>query len=127
MAHEPRVVIVTGGSRGLGAGIVRSYLDSGDLVTGFEDFARIHAGGFAENVDGGFGLSFDADDHVLDLEVILVAAFAPFGEGFPAGAGWLLAGCTLTVAGAAGVCTAVGACANAAADRSMSVPRFRMI
>jgi len=28
----PRVVIVTGGSRGLGAGIVRSYLDSGDLV-----------------------------------------------------------------------------------------------
>jgi 3-oxoacyl-[acyl-carrier protein] reductase len=29
---EPRVVIVTGGSRGLGAGIVRSYLDSGDLV-----------------------------------------------------------------------------------------------
>jgi 3-oxoacyl-[acyl-carrier protein] reductase len=29
---EPRVVIVTGGSRGLGAGIVQSYLDSGDLV-----------------------------------------------------------------------------------------------
>jgi 3-oxoacyl-[acyl-carrier protein] reductase len=29
---EPRVVIVTGGSRGLGAGIVRSYLDSGDQV-----------------------------------------------------------------------------------------------
>jgi 3-oxoacyl-[acyl-carrier protein] reductase len=27
-----RVVIVTGGSRGLGAGIVRSYLQSGDLV-----------------------------------------------------------------------------------------------
>jgi len=27
-----RVVIVTGGSRGLGAGIVQSYLDSGDLV-----------------------------------------------------------------------------------------------
>jgi 3-oxoacyl-[acyl-carrier protein] reductase len=29
---QPRVVIVTGGSRGLGAGIVRSYLESGDLV-----------------------------------------------------------------------------------------------
>jgi 3-oxoacyl-[acyl-carrier protein] reductase len=29
---EPRVVVVTGGSRGLGAGIVQSYLDSGDLV-----------------------------------------------------------------------------------------------
>ncbi|HEV7206726.1 MAG TPA: 3-oxoacyl-ACP reductase FabG [Jatrophihabitans sp.] len=28
----PRVVVVTGGSRGLGAGIVQSYLDSGDLV-----------------------------------------------------------------------------------------------
>ncbi len=30
--ETPRVVIVTGGSRGLGAGIVRSYLESGDLV-----------------------------------------------------------------------------------------------
>lgn len=29
---EPRTVIVTGGSRGLGAGIVQSYLDSGDRV-----------------------------------------------------------------------------------------------
>lgn len=27
-----RVVVITGGSRGLGAGIVRSYLESGDLV-----------------------------------------------------------------------------------------------
>ena len=27
-----RVVVITGGSRGLGAGIVQSYLDSGDLV-----------------------------------------------------------------------------------------------
>jgi 3-oxoacyl-[acyl-carrier protein] reductase len=32
MSTEPRVVIVTGGSRGLGAGIVRSYLESGDRV-----------------------------------------------------------------------------------------------
>ena len=31
-AEQQRVVIVTGGSRGLGAGIVQSYLDSGDLV-----------------------------------------------------------------------------------------------
>lgn len=29
---EPRVVLVTGGSRGLGAGIVQAYLDNGDLV-----------------------------------------------------------------------------------------------
>ena len=29
---EPRVVVVTGGSRGLGAGIVQSFLDSGDRV-----------------------------------------------------------------------------------------------
>jgi 3-oxoacyl-[acyl-carrier protein] reductase len=29
---EPRVVIVTGGSRGLGAGIVNAYLDAGDRV-----------------------------------------------------------------------------------------------
>jgi len=31
-ATSPRVVIVTGGSRGLGAGIVQSYLDSGDII-----------------------------------------------------------------------------------------------
>lgn len=30
--RTPRTVIVTGGSRGLGAGIVQSYLDSGDRV-----------------------------------------------------------------------------------------------
>jgi len=50
---------------------------------------------------------------------------APLGDGFP--------GCevcnvpTVTVAGAAGVCTAVGVCATAAPDRSMSIPRFRII
>lgn len=32
MSSEPRVVIITGGSRGLGAGLVQSYLDSGDFV-----------------------------------------------------------------------------------------------
>jgi 3-oxoacyl-[acyl-carrier protein] reductase len=32
VSSEPRVVIITGGSRGLGAGLVQSYLDSGDLV-----------------------------------------------------------------------------------------------
>ena len=32
MSSEPRVVIITGGSRGLGAGLVQAYLDSGDLV-----------------------------------------------------------------------------------------------
>ena len=32
MSPEPRTVIVTGGSRGLGAGIVQSFLDSGDRV-----------------------------------------------------------------------------------------------
>jgi 3-oxoacyl-[acyl-carrier protein] reductase len=31
-ADQQRVVIVTGGSRGLGAGIVQAYLDAGDLV-----------------------------------------------------------------------------------------------
>lgn len=29
---DPRTVIITGGSKGLGAGLVRSYLDSGDRV-----------------------------------------------------------------------------------------------
>jgi hypothetical protein len=57
----------------------------------------------------------------------LAPAFVSLGEGLPTCAGWL-AGVTLTVAGvAAGVCTVVGVCANAAADRSMSVPRFRII
>lgn len=32
MSNEPRVVIVTGGSRGLGAGIVAAYLAAGDKV-----------------------------------------------------------------------------------------------
>jgi 3-oxoacyl-[acyl-carrier protein] reductase len=32
MSHPPRTVVVTGGSRGLGAGIVQSFLDSGDRV-----------------------------------------------------------------------------------------------
>lgn len=32
MTKTPRTVIVTGGSRGLGAGIVQSFLDSGDRV-----------------------------------------------------------------------------------------------
>lgn len=32
MTTEPRVVVVTGGSRGLGAGIVRAYLEAGDRV-----------------------------------------------------------------------------------------------
>jgi 3-oxoacyl-[acyl-carrier protein] reductase len=29
---EPRVVLITGGSRGLGAGLVQSFLDDGDIV-----------------------------------------------------------------------------------------------
>jgi 3-oxoacyl-[acyl-carrier protein] reductase len=32
VSSEPRVVIITGGSRGLGAGLVQSYLDSGDRI-----------------------------------------------------------------------------------------------
>ncbi|WP_183099387.1 3-oxoacyl-ACP reductase FabG [Nocardioides pelophilus] len=32
MSSSPRTIIVTGGSRGLGAGIVQSFLDSGDRV-----------------------------------------------------------------------------------------------
>jgi len=59
--------------------------------------------------------------------VLVPLAFAPFGEGLPACVLWVVAGCTLTVAGSAGFCTAVGVCANAAADRSMSVPRVRII
>jgi 3-oxoacyl-[acyl-carrier protein] reductase len=32
VSSEPRVVIITGGSRGLGAGLVQAYLDDGDRV-----------------------------------------------------------------------------------------------
>jgi hypothetical protein len=59
------------------------------------------------------------------LGAIAPVVFTPFGEGLCAVA--VFVGCTLTVAGAAGFCTAVGVCANAAADRSMSVPKVRMI
>jgi hypothetical protein len=53
--------------------------------------------------------------------------FALVGEGLPDCPVWIVAGFTLTAAGAAGVCTAVVVCANAAADRSMSIPRLRII
>jgi len=78
------------------------------------EVADLAAAGFAETA-----VTFGA--------VLVPLAFVPFGEGFPACAIWVVAGCTLTVAGAAGFCTAVGVCANAAADRSMSVPRVRII
>jgi hypothetical protein len=58
---------------------------------------------------------------------LVAVALAPFGEGLPVCAARVVADCTLTVAGAAGFCTAVGVCANAAADRTMSVPRVRII
>jgi hypothetical protein len=74
-----------------------------------------------------FAVTGFAETAVTFGAVLVPLAFAPFGEGFPACAVWVVAGCTLTVAGAAGFCTAVGACANAAADRSMSVPRVRII
>lgn len=32
MTQQPRTILITGGSRGLGAGIVQSFLDSGDRV-----------------------------------------------------------------------------------------------
>lgn len=32
MSEKPRTVLITGGSRGLGAGIVRSFLADGDAV-----------------------------------------------------------------------------------------------
>jgi len=53
--------------------------------------------------------------------------FAPLGEGLPPCAACVVAGFTLTDAGWAGVCPAVGLCANAATERTMSMPRFRII
>jgi hypothetical protein len=63
----------------------------------------------------------------FDFVAAAPLTLTPLGEGLPACPVWVVAGFTLTVAGAAGVCTAVVVCANAAADRSMSIPRFRII
>jgi hypothetical protein len=79
-----------------------------------------------------FGVAVGLAAARTDTAVTFGASFAvltlvPLGDGLPACVE-MLAGFTLIVAGfAAGVCTAVGVCANAAADRSMSVPRFRII
>jgi hypothetical protein len=80
-----------------------------------EGVFAVESTGFTETAAFAFGVT------------LVAVAFAPFGEGLPVCAARVVEGCTLTVAGVAGVCTAVGVCANAAADRSMSVPRFRMI
>ena len=49
-----RVVIVTGGSRGLGAGIVRSYLDSGDRVATCSRSATAEIEGWAKELPDRF-------------------------------------------------------------------------
>ncbi|MCU1463847.1 MAG: 3-oxoacyl-ACP reductase FabG [Acidimicrobiales bacterium] len=46
---EPRVVVVTGGSRGLGVAIVRSFLDDGDRVATCSRSATAHTDGWASD------------------------------------------------------------------------------
>jgi len=91
-------------------------LDTADFPEACTDSVfAVESTGFIETAAFAFGAT------------LVAVAWAPFGEGFPVCAARLVADRTLTVAGAAGFCTAVGVCANAAADRSMSVPRVRII
>jgi hypothetical protein len=96
-----------------------------------ETASLVETTGFTETafLVGVAGLAVDvafAETAVFAFGATLAVAFAPFGEGLPACA-LLVAGCTLTVVGAAAVCTVVEVCANADADRSMIVPRVRII
>ncbi len=54
MTHESRVVVVTGGSRGLGAGIVESYLASGDRVATCSRSATEQTAAWAADRPGDF-------------------------------------------------------------------------
>lgn len=115
------------------AEIVFAFTTTGFPEAGTEAVFAVDAAGFTETAFwvavAGFaaGVAFTETAAFAFGAVLVPLAFAPFGEGFPVCAGWAVAGCTLTVAGAAGVCTAVGVCANAAADRSMNVPVVRII
>jgi 3-oxoacyl-[acyl-carrier protein] reductase len=56
MTPEPRIVVVTGGSRGLGAGLVQSFLDAGDTVATCSRSATPNTDAWASEValDGRF-------------------------------------------------------------------------
>ena len=125
---------------GLGAGIDDALFFPDEIVFAFaaglpevaaEAVFALDTAGFTETAFGvdvaGFaaGITFTETAGFTFGAVTVPLVFAPFGEGLTTGA--VVVGCTLTVAGAAGFCTAVGACANAAADRSMSVPKIRII
>ncbi|WP_203336328.1 SDR family NAD(P)-dependent oxidoreductase [Nocardioides limicola] len=76
----PRVVIVTGGSRGLGAGIVRSYLDSGDLVATCARSRTAEVDGWESEAPDRF-LFVPADlSKVEDCEVFVKAVVERWGR-----------------------------------------------
>jgi len=62
MTQQSRVVVVTGGSRGLGAGIVRSYLASGDRVATCARSSTPDVDGWATGADTAGRFLFEPAD-----------------------------------------------------------------
>jgi hypothetical protein len=84
------------------------------VVTPFEvTIATLAVAGFAVVLDFGFAVA----------ALTLMCA----GAGFADCDAWSVDAFTFTVGGTAEFCAAAGVCANAAADKSSSIPRFRII
>lgn len=77
-----RVVVVTGGSRGLGAGIVQAYLDAGDRVATCARTATKQTDAWADDPDTGGRFYFHPADlsRAADAEAFVKAVVARWGR-----------------------------------------------
>jgi 3-oxoacyl-[acyl-carrier protein] reductase len=81
-ADSQRVVIVTGGSRGLGAGLVQSYLDSGDLVATCARSSTVEIDRWTKDVETADRFLFAPADlsQVADADAFVKAVVAKWGR-----------------------------------------------